>query len=633
MATVRRWFKRRIQDCDDSAELEQSAGTLRRRAPTLLMPPPRPNFRRRSLDYNPDAEAIDYSPCLRRRTMIRANPWAGDALRVWETGSLVDGGANGGSHASIGGERSSSEAGRVGWLLVEAVDGLTIVNASRANADAAGIGAITIVAGEFAKYAAPGGVAGPTIHLPAGQPRVLADGADPAKWVRVQRSSSNALRGVACLEFQPLFANVFGFQDSANAESVAGGDRYSAVMLVARRRIESVAIWLAKLATSTVATGALSGSGSGTISAAAGEFVDWPKKGFCRIEDSGGALREIVYYSSRTNAALTIPSAGRGLLGTSATAGAAGDLLHCVPGARIAHEVPVAGAIDLILDTTIEPSPAPSWSSEITSGAGLAVGGLGALGRAGLWIHRQLPAGAGGMLAMPIKISISFVCEGKTYVDTLEGWHRVANNSHVAWELHVGAGVEPDLSATPDESWTSMPHTTTYALALGVESHIAVNYRNAYDVASEATGRATIEINGAGAVTTVRPSAPSIRSWSAAAGGTFRLQASYFPVADPGPADTWKIYLRTNGTDPNPNVDTPTTVAMTTNVDGVVSLDWTSGAYAGGTDGRVILRAYRSSDSRQSTNSDVHQAIGVATSALEIVGDATFRGRATQKEP
>ena len=80
-------------------------------------------------------------------------------------------------------------------------------------------------------------------------------------------------------------------------------------------------------------------SGSGTITTAtASGFADWPSQGWARIKTSGGTLREIVYYTSRTATSLTVPSAGRARLGSSAAAGSATDTVDAVPGLRIGLE-------------------------------------------------------------------------------------------------------------------------------------------------------------------------------------------------------------------------------------------------------------------------------------------------------
>lgn len=83
----------------------------------------------------------------------------------------------------------------------------------------------------------------------------------------------------------------------------------------------------------TTDDGQLGDSGAGTISTtgdfdAAGDV--WPASGYAQVLNSSGALRETIYYSSRTSTALTVDANGRAQLGTSADAGESDDTV--VPG-------------------------------------------------------------------------------------------------------------------------------------------------------------------------------------------------------------------------------------------------------------------------------------------------------------
>ena len=165
-------------------------------------------------------------------------------------------------------------------------------------------------------------------------------------------------------------------------------------------QINSVRFALNILGTPRVsAAGQLGASGAGTISISAGDFTDWPASGWCRIETAADAEREIVYYSSRTTTALTVPAAGRGLLGTSAAAGAADDNIYPVPGIRLAKEAPSADAIQTIASETTAPTGV-TWNSAIRLSDGLQIGNLASLAKYGLWVHRQIPAGAAAIASM-----------------------------------------------------------------------------------------------------------------------------------------------------------------------------------------------------------------------------------------
>ena len=50
------------------------------------------------------------------------------------------------------------------------------------------------------------------------------------------------------------------------------------------------------------ASASLSGSGAGTITTA-GSLADWPDEGWVQVRNSGGTLKEVVYYTSRSGTA------------------------------------------------------------------------------------------------------------------------------------------------------------------------------------------------------------------------------------------------------------------------------------------------------------------------------------------
>ena len=63
---------------------------------------------------------------------------------------------------------------------------------------------------------------------------------------------------------------------------------------------------------------------------------------------------------------------------------------------------------------------------------------------------------------------------------------------------------------------------------------------------------------------------------AAAAGGTARVTADYdYELDGADQADTFLIYLRSDGTDPDPDADVAIEVAME-KVDGRAHLDWSS---------------------------------------------------------
>lgn len=555
--------------------------------------------------------------------------YGADTVRFFLTGAASDGAAQANVDASLGNYRSSTEAKRIGMLHQTAIPGLTAVIASRDNGHDA-VGLIDSDTQGRLTYSLAGNDPGTAKSVPVGGTVTLLDGDDPTAWIRLTRNGV-AKAGTATIQFHEQFSNVFAMNDAAEAESAAGGTRYRAVMVRSYSDVTSLKFWLSSLATQATSSAAqLGSSGSGTVGAAAGSFKDWPQKGFAHIRTSGGTTREIVYYGTRTAAALTITAGGRGLLGTSAAAGSASDTIDCVSPYHIGWE-DASPTTEGNVQTIANESTAPSgitWSTAITQAAGIGPSGTLKEKRQGaLWLRRTLQAGIEGFSRHEARVSYAATVGGQTYTGTLAGLFRVADDSLERYELHIGVGDLPDLSDAPDETFTSFPHTTSATLAPNTVNYLVVNRRNRYDLVSKSLNTTVIAVNSGGDEVNPPPSGPLNVSWKAAAGGKFSLSAIYLHFQDDAPADQWAIYLRTNGTDPDPGIDTPTLVDMVDSGNGASYLvDYLTIAYVAGTDGRVLLRTKRSSDGKFSENDEVLQATAVAGSIAAVSGAAFQRG-------
>lgn len=317
-----------------------------------------------------------------------------DSLRLFLTGAGSDGGAQTDPNLSLGNFRSSTEEAGLGVTRASAIANITIAYAAVLNG--VGDGTLTATGADTLKWTPPGGGQGADVTILNGETKVI-PGSDTDKYVRVTRTSATALTGTETDTLALTLNNVAGFDNVSSAEAAAGDDEYRALMCknVNSVDVEAIKVYLATLGTQRVSgTAQLGASGAGTITTAtASGFSDWPASGWCRIETSAAALREIVYYSSRTDTSLTVPANGRARLGTTAAAGAATDLIYPVPGCRLAIEAPVANAIQTIANEGTTPTGV-TWSTAITAAAGLSIGTLAAAALYGLWIHREIPIGA-----------------------------------------------------------------------------------------------------------------------------------------------------------------------------------------------------------------------------------------------
>lgn len=198
------------------------------------------------------------------------------------------------------------------------------------------------------------------------------------------------------------------------------------------------------------------------------------------------------------------------------------------------------------------------------------------------------------------------------------GRHRLADDTLTAYELYKGQDAMPDYAAAPWETFTSSPHLTA-ALSLPPSGnrtyYFVLRRHNAHDLQSQnyygepqaSDASWTVTIDSAGAVVTVSPMSPTDVAIEPAAAGAVRITASYNYTGDgTNAADTWLIYLTSNGVDPDPAVDTPVEVTMTLS-GALANLDYTSSVYADGLTIKTLVRARRSgTPDVDSPNVDIH---------------------------
>lgn len=313
-----------------------------------------------------------------------------DSLRRYLTGATSDGGVQASNDLSLGGYASSSQISGMNSSITSPITGISVLYASSENG--VGNGSISSIGGNSLAWTEPGGTQGASVGISNGTSVVL-EGSSSGKFVIVS-SSVDSVSGTATVSLTHPVDNVISMNDSLPSETIAGSVRYRAIIAknTSAVSINNVFAFIPEIGTSVVSSsGQLASSGAGTISLLSGSFDSsgWPQSGFCRIQLADGSLREIVYYSSRTSNSLSIPSTGRGLLGSTSSAGSATDTLHCVPGLRIAKEVPVSNAIQTIANDTTQPT-GRTWTTGITAGTGISVGTLATGEKVGIWIERTI---------------------------------------------------------------------------------------------------------------------------------------------------------------------------------------------------------------------------------------------------
>lgn len=433
---------------------------------------------------------------------------------------------------------------------------------------------------------------------------ILLEGAAANNYIRIRRDGDDDLNEGLTLDIRKPYNGLIGGPDVTTAESAAGVNTYLAGFIFNHgEEPRDLIVYIGTLGTQrATGTAQLGATGSGTITTAtANGFADWPSAGWARIRQSGGTLREIVYYTSRTATSLTVPSAGRARLGTTASAGAASDLIDAVPGIRIAIEEPdVDGLIDLQADINTSPAGAV-WSTAISSATGLAITDLAPMGCYGLRIHREIPAGATAAYAQ----ESSIIIECGAYSQKYYGLYRIASTSAAKYDVFIGEDARPSFT-TADQTETALPFDIALTPPVsGTKTYsVVVRETDTCGLTSYNTFAHDFTLDDAGEQLNADITPPQDVTLTETGSGYVRLQARYPRGIDATNADTFKYYITTDGTDPDPALDTPVSVTMQIGqgLADVRILDVVIGPYTYGTDLRVLVTSYRTADTTESEN-------------------------------
>lgn len=494
----------------------------------------------------------------------------------------------------LGGIRTGIEVHTMSFLTSTPIPQIVILAVSGANGE--GVGILSAETSSSLSWTPPGDTKGTAVTIAANETKLIT-GLDPDKWIRVFWDGEYSTAGLGGSDNLTLLRRSIETEDRDHAAS-----EYAAYMLTNvnanSQPITSIKAWIAPLTTAvTTGTTQLASSGAGTIATAtANAFANGPAHGWAHVKESGGATREIVYYTSRTNTALTVPAGGRGLLGTSAAAGAGTDTVEIVPGIRIAKKEPDSeGRILDIADITTQPSGV-TWDTGTTSATGLTHTTLAALDNVGLWIHRETPAVALPAIGMEATINLEFTVEGETYNNAIPYQMNLRDTALDRFELYVSTGsTHPDVTGSPVDTGASpLTYVLTPPGSGTLKYNVIATKRNAYNLISKNQVTSELIIDDAGEQIPTTISDPTSLSLTQVGSGKVRIRAAYASNLDSDPANTWIAYATTNGVNPDPTVDTPVTLSTMAGADlltGLTYLDYTTASMEWGTDYRVIVRA------------------------------------------
>lgn len=338
-----------------------------------------------------------------------------DSIRLYNTGASAHAAAQTDPNTSLGKFLSGTEIQCMSISRSNNIANVSVDYAARENGE--GGGTLTASGADELRWTPPGGTQGPAVTIANGETKILeGGGGELQKYLRVSRTSATALSGTDTITLSKVLNNAVGFDNVSSAEQAAGDTEYRCIGLKneSGSSVENVKAYIKTLgSTQTTDGGQLGAAGAGTVITTGNmdAATAWPASGFAHIKTSGGATREIVYYTSRTATTLTVPAAGRGLLGTSAAAGGATDTMVPVPGVRIAKEAPTSQPNGQFTDKTGAgegSAPALTFNNGITSATGESIGTLATTYIQGIWIERKVVAGATAQASNEIPIAIEF---------------------------------------------------------------------------------------------------------------------------------------------------------------------------------------------------------------------------------
>lgn len=196
------------------------------------------------------------------------------------------------------------------------------------------------------------------------------------------------------------------------------------------------------------------------------------------------------------------------------------------------------------------------------------------------------------------------------------GRNRIAESDSNTYVLYLS----DDLSTLFDSSYAEFTAASylTAALAADKTYYMALRTRNKFGIETANITPTIIAIDAGGDEVSVPPSNADNITLSAAAGGLVNIKAEYSSRQDQDPADTWLIYLTTNGDDPDPDTDTPIEETMFFE-GGVAFLKYTTGEMTDGLTVKAIIRTRNSGATDYDSDDDTIYSVTTDTDGPSAV--------------
>lgn len=187
-----------------------------------------------------------------------------------------------------------------------------------------------------------------------------------------------------------------------------------------------------------------------------------------------------------------------------------------------------------------------------------------------------------------------------------------------------------DLLAAPWATSATLP--ITEALTGQGLHYFILRQTNKFGLESQNLDQTIIELDGSDNELTLSPTVPYKVTLRRASANMMTLRATYQHLRDGLAAATdFKVWLTSDGTDPDPLVDPVTATVPMVKADSLSKLIYSSGPYSEGQTIKAIVRTYRSSDGRDDGNTTIITATTTAIGPLAAAPASYHRYQGVRK--
>lgn len=259
--------------------------------------------------------------------------------------------------------------------------------------------------------------------------------------------------------------------------------------------------------------------------------------------------------------------------------------------------VDASNEIQIVADETTAPTAISFASTQAIT--------IEPYGYVGLWIRRTLstPTVTTGTHSI---VTMTYTVSGVTYTITPSGYFRVFDTDLNVYELYVGEDAQPDFDVGPESNSASLPiaYIVTPPVSGETTFNLTTCLRNRFNLRSANRWAEAITIDSTGALVTPDVSTPTSITVTAVPNARLQITAQYMRGLDTTDADKWKVWITDDGTAPDPADPVTATVDMEiAPFTDTAMLNYTTDPdYQYGATCRVLVRAYRSTDTKASTN-------------------------------